>query len=253
MFELGLVTEAIVVCFCIGLSAYTQSTLGFGYAVLLVPLLTLFIDPKSAIALTQLVGLGVSAISYAEYTPRTKIRSIVPIALAATIATPLGAWVLLAGSEQTILICVGFGIAISAMGTLIRSKMSTDTHKETMKLQILAGTISGLLRGSVSMPGPPVIIYQHWIGGGAEQIRSRMFAYMIAMALPTTMILLIMGVFSWQIIYYAAPGLLAVFVGNYISQKTRDLMTEQIFKSLSIALLIVSATVLIIRGFTGAN
>ena len=124
---------------------------------------------------------------------------------------------------------------------------------ETMKLQILAGTISGLLRGSVSMPGPPVIIYQHWIGGGADQIRSRMFAYMIAMALPTTIILLIMGVFSWQIIYYAVPGLLAVFAGNYISQKTRNLMTEQIFKSLSIALLIVSATVLIIRGFTGTN
>jgi uncharacterized membrane protein YfcA len=103
------------------------------------------------------------------------------------------------------------------------------------------------------MPGPPVIIYQHWVGGGSDQIRSRMFAYMIAMALPTTIILLIMGVFSWQIIYYAVPGLLAVFVGNYISQKTRDLMTEQIFKSLTIALLIASATVLIIRGFTGTN
>ena len=74
MFELNLVAEAVVVCFCIGLSAYTQSTLGFGYAVLLVPLLTLFIDPKSAIALTQLVGLGVSAISYAEYTPLSLIH-----------------------------------------------------------------------------------------------------------------------------------------------------------------------------------
>ena len=53
MFELNPIMEFVIVMICIGGAAFAQSTLGFGYAVLLVPVLTLFLDARSAIALTN--------------------------------------------------------------------------------------------------------------------------------------------------------------------------------------------------------
>ena len=250
MFELNPIMEFVIVMICIGGAAFAQSTLGFGYAVLLVPVLTLFLDARSAIALTQLIGLAVSVTSYVEYRPRTKIRSVSLIAITAVITTPVGAWVLLQGSEQLILICVGLGIGITALGNYLRSQMSTTPHAEFWAFQVTAGFFSGLLRGSVSMPGPPVIIYQHWIGGGAENIRSRMFAYMLAMAVPTTLLLLIMGVFTAQTLIYTIPGVVAVIIGNYISQRVRPHMSESLFKFCSMLLLLVSASALIVRSIT---
>ena len=94
MFELNPIMEFVIVMICIGGAAFAQSTLGFGYAGLLVPVLTLFLDARSAIALTQLIGLAVSVTSYVEYRPRTKIRSVSLIAITAVITTPVGAWVL---------------------------------------------------------------------------------------------------------------------------------------------------------------
>ena len=235
---------------CIAGAAFAQSTLGFGYAVLLVPVLTIFIDARAAIALTQLIGLAVSLTSYIEYRPRTDVRSVFFIAITAVMTTPIGAWVLLNGSEQFILVCVGLGIGITALGNYIRSRMSDTPHAEFWALQIIAGFFSGLLRGSVSMPGPPVIIYQHWIGGGAENIRSRMFAYMLAMAIPTTLLLLLMGVFTRQTLTYAIPGVLAVIAGNYISRLVRPHMSENLFKLCSTLLLLLSASALIIKSLT---
>jgi len=93
------------------------------------------------------------------------------------------------------------------------------------------------MRGAVSMGGPPVILYQHWIGGGAAAIRSKMFAYFFWGGIPTVLLAIASGVIdadAWRYVLSASIGLPA---GVFAGRSLRPRIGGVLFGRLSMALL----------------
>lgn len=96
------------------------------------------------------------------------------------------------------------------------------------------------MRGSVGMPGPPVLVYQHFLGGSAEQIRSEMFAYMLLFSGPATLIAAFAGVFTRDVLGLAVVGVVGVAAGVGLAAFARPLVSERWFGFITAGVLVLA-------------
>jgi len=94
-----------------------------------------------------------------------------------------------------------------------------------------------VIRGATSMGGPPIVLYQHWIGGGAERIRGRLFAYFFWIGIPATLIIIPSGLFTRDVLRDTALAIPALVVGLVGGRLIRPHIAEHWFGRLSMLLL----------------
>ncbi len=76
------------------LAALLQTTSGFGFALLAMPLVALVIGVKAAAPLVALVGFTLYAVNLARYRRSFDWQVLLPLAVAAALGVPLGVWAL---------------------------------------------------------------------------------------------------------------------------------------------------------------
>lgn len=235
--ELALIV--LFACF----AAFVQSAIGFGYSLVFVPLAALLIVPSDAVGASLVSGTVISIFLYAEHTPREPMRPMIPMALAATATVPLGLWLLVVANEEFLHLLLSVAVLASAVINLTQRHGGPGEHQgeprrpERFSWQVAVGAASGVMRGAVSMSGPPVILYQHWIGGTAGSIRSRMFAFFVWTGIPAVIIAAVGGVFRSEVWYYALAASFALPAGVFLGRLTRHRMSDLTFSRLSMALL----------------
>ncbi|MDA1241442.1 MAG: hypothetical protein O2798_11480, partial [Chloroflexi bacterium] len=109
--------------------------------------------------------------------------------------------------------------------------------------QTLVGVVGGIIRGAVSMGGPPIVLYQHWIGGGALLIRGKLFAYFFWVGVPATLMAVPTGVFGGPVMKGALLALPALAVGIVIGRLVRPSLSEAWFRRSSMIMLALTAAV----------
>jgi uncharacterized membrane protein YfcA len=228
------------------LASVAQALFGFGFALVLVPLAAFVVDPRTAVAtsivLSAIVALGV----YAELRPREPLGRVVPLAVAALSGFPLGLALLIRMDETALRILVGVAVAAGAAVNLRRAGAPHPERPNRVPLMVVVGLLAGLLSGTTSMGGPPVVLYQHWVGGGPDAIRRRLFAYFALMGVATIPLALASGVLTLDVTGYVLAGLPAIAVGIVLGRGLRPHLSERWFRRLSMALLAVTASTAVI-------
>lgn len=228
------------------LAAAIQAIVGFGYSLLFAPVAALFILPSDAVGTSIVTGASISVVLYAEHTPRAPLRPIAPMVLAALLAAPAGLWLLVAANEDILHILIGIGILVSAGINLRQHDAPHEARPDRIPLQLGVGVLSGLMRGAVSLPGPPVILYQHWVGGSGHCIRSQMFAFFVWTGIPTVGMGLLGGVFGPDVWRYAFAAGLGIPLGILAGRLMRGRTTDIVFSRLSMLLLAGTSVIAIV-------
>jgi hypothetical protein len=229
--------EYVAVVLIAAFAAFVQASVGFGYALVFAPAAAFLIAPSEAIAVSIASSAAVNTLLYVEYRPRTNLRAVWPLVVASIVATPLGLRALIAADEELLRLLIATGVFLSAAVNLRHPSRHGPPREERLSLQLLVGGLGGAIRGAVSMGGPPVILYQHWIGGGAAAIRSKMFAFFFWGGFPAVALAIASGVLdsdSWPYVLAASVGLPA---GIYVGRGLRPRISEVLFGRLSMALL----------------
>ena len=220
------------------LGTMIQSGLGFGFGLFFVPVAALFVAPREAVAVSLLLATVVSAGMYAEARPRTGLRAIWPLVAGAIIGSPLGLLVLLRADESVLRLLVAAAVLVSAIANLTAGRGHTHhARPDPLLRQGLVGVVGGVIRGATSMGGPPIVLYQHWIGGGAERIRGRLFAYFFWVGVPATLIIVPSGLFTRDVLRDTVLALPALVVGLVGGRLLRPHIAEHWFGRLSMLLL----------------
>lgn len=220
------------------LGTLIQSGLGFGFGLFFVPVAALFVPPREAVAVSLLLGMAVSSGMYAEARPRTGLRAIWPLVVGAVVGTPIGLLVLLRADDTALRFVVAAAVFISAVVNLVAGKGHThEARPDPVVRQGLVGIVGGVIRGATSMGGPPIVLYQHWIGGGAERIRGRLFAYFFWVGIPATLIVAPSGLFTRQVLRDFAFAVPMLVVGLAVGRQMRPHVPEAWFGRLSMLLL----------------
>jgi uncharacterized membrane protein YfcA len=137
-------------------AAFVQSLSGFGFAVIIMPLLSLMVGLQVAAPMVALTGLTVYSINLVRYRRAVDYKELLRLGIAAALGVPLGVWVLTNVDESVVMRIMGFMLVTYAVYALVRPKAKWVLSRSWA---YPAGFLAGCLAGAYNVPGPPVIVY----------------------------------------------------------------------------------------------
>jgi uncharacterized membrane protein YfcA len=147
---------SLLIVLIVFFAIFTESFVGFGLALVSMPLLAFIVDLKFAAPLVALVGLTAELILLMYYRAAINLNAVRRLVLASLVGIPAGVAVLKHVDEQIILpllgvILTGYGLYALSMPRL--PALSNSNWANGL------GFVAGLLGGAYNTPSPPVIIY----------------------------------------------------------------------------------------------
>jgi uncharacterized protein len=174
------VSSIVIALMVLFLAALTKSTLGFGDALVAMPLLTLTLDVQTAASVVGLLGACVSLLMLIKGWRQVDLRTTWRLTLAALISIPFGVWGLTQLPEVWMKTALGVLLILVGLYNL--------THPKIRPLQedywaYGFGFVAGLLGGAYTISGPPVIIYGTTKGWSPEQFRATLQSFFLPVSL----------------------------------------------------------------------
>ncbi len=231
--------ELAAVCGAVFLAAGAQQLSGFGYALLAVPLLSLVIGTKDAVALASLSGLagtGLMALRLRHRTDRPVVRRLL---LGAFVGMPLGIVVLrrvpAAPLQVALSVVVLAAVALLASGFRLRS--------ESPRTEVGAGFVSGMINTSIGVGGPPVVLVLQAAEHEQHTFRATTVSYFLVSNLVALPLFFASGVVSdstWAAGILAVP---AALLGTLAFERVAYRVRAEQFRVLVLTLLVAAAAV----------
>ena len=155
-----------------------RSTLGFGEALIAVPLLSVCLPVTVAAPLAVLISTVIAAVIVVQDWQHVEFRSAMGLILAALPGIPLGVLLLARGNEHTVK-CV-LGVLIVAFSLYSLTARTTFHLPQDHRGWLLGcGFFSGVLGGAYGMNGPPLAIYGAMRKWSPQHFRATLQGYFL--------------------------------------------------------------------------
>jgi uncharacterized membrane protein YfcA len=225
-------------------AAFVRSAVGFGDAVVAMPLLAMAVGLKTASPLVAFVGPTISLLILAKSWRKVEFKTAGRLIAATLLGIPVGIYGLARLPEAPLKIALGVIILIYGVFGLVRPQAKLKNEKAWMPWAL--GASAGILGGAYNTNGPPVVAYGMLRGWPPESFRATLQGYF----LPTGLAILaghgLAGLWTGTVLklfVYSLPAIaLGVLLGGLLHKK----LTHEIFaKLVYIALAIMGAAMLL--------
>ena len=177
---MSLGSDAILVPAILFLATLIRSALGFGEALVAVPLLAFLIPIKVAAPVAVMVSVTVAFIVVVQDWRKVHARSAVRLVLPTILGIPLGLALLRVGAEPV----VKGVLAASIIGFSVYALLSGKHRQWTDdRFAWLFGFGAGVLGGAYGMNGPPLVIYGSLRGWSPQHFRATLQGYFLPASL----------------------------------------------------------------------
>lgn len=214
-----------------------QAISGFGFALIAVPLLSLFIDPRVAVVLATFVGAFSStfqAIVDRRYVDKNLVRRLV---LSAYVGMPFGLGVFILVSEDTLRVIVGVVVLLAAV-FLIKGFTVLDSTK---KYDWIMGAVSGLLATSTSTNGPPLVFLMQAKKMNPQSFRASINVVFSFSSFGAIVLFIASGNVSLSDVTGIVISIPMLLLGLFVGFRLRSRINPEQFRILVFVLLITSA------------
>jgi uncharacterized membrane protein YfcA len=185
-----LTTTGIALLVAFGaLGAFVQAVTGFGGALVLAPVVFATMRPSQAVLLSALLGLVQSAVLLVRNRDAVLVRELRPLLLFAVPGLAAGVVVLRVASAPVLQVAVGLSVIAA---TLARRMLAPGTPT-SQSAAGPAGFLAGLLTTSVTVNGPPLVLYLSGRRATAAQMRGTLSAAFIGLDAATLVALAVGG------------------------------------------------------------
>ena len=146
----------VLIATIVFLAAFVQTLSGFGFALIVMPLITIVIGLRTAAPLVALAGLTLYTINLIRYRQAVNVKEVLRLGAASALGIPVGIWALTNVNESIIKPLLGLILIAYAVYALVRPAVPRlHSHHWVYP----AGFVAGCLGGAYNTPGPPVIVY----------------------------------------------------------------------------------------------
>jgi uncharacterized membrane protein YfcA len=213
------VITLIVVVVIFG-ATLTRSALGFGEALIAVPLLAFVLPVKVAAPIAVLVSITVAAVVVAQDWRHVHLRSAIQLVLSSLIGIPIGLFLLRSVSEPVVKGALGVLVA----GFAVFALRSRDSYELTDdRLAWLFGVGAGVLGGAYGMNGPPLVVYGAMRRWSPEHFRATLQGYFLPASVVGMMGYWATGLWTPSVDRYyllsLPTALLAIALGRVINRR----------------------------------
>ncbi|MFC1555773.1 sulfite exporter TauE/SafE family protein [candidate division KSB1 bacterium] len=217
------------------LGSLVQGTAGLGFALLSVPIMIYFFPPQSTMPILLILGTLVNTIILYDSRKHLTFRSMVRVSIIGVLSTPLGTLLLLQLDADSFKIFIGAAVFLIALLMLFGFSKKIQNEKRAV---LPIGFASGILQGSLTMCGPPVIFFLVNQGVEKQAFRANFAAFIMVMNISAALNYSIGGLFTAEVFGVAFWLFPAVIAGGLIGIWLSRRVNEIVFKK--IALIIVT-------------
>lgn len=216
---------------------------GFGFALVSVPMLLLVYEPAVVIAVNAALSIFTTATVAFDGRRDVEPRSVawlIPFALVGLVA---GVEVLRAANPEYIRVAVGIVVVVSAV-LLFRGARLPGT--DSRWADGVAGSVSGVLATTTGISGPPVILLLASRGLAKRVFRANISLYFVFTSGASLVALSLRGLVEPGHLLLAALLVPAAFVGKVAGTALMHRFSEAAFRSLTLALILLTGSVAIV-------
>lgn len=225
---------------------FVKTVTGFGSAIICAPLFAFFLSPQATVTIIIVNSVMQGVIMVIRLKKYIRFTSIIWLLLFGTIGRPMGVLVLMILPVTTLKVMTGLVIVTSSIAL---ASGKTIKIKRKRFAQSVAGLCSGLLGGSTSVSGPPVILFlQNW-GLKKNDFRGTTTGFFLITDFVQCVFLAMAGMFTPQVIRISVAVIPAIIVGFVLGELVQSYINEDLFKKIVIIFLGFTGTYLVIRQF----
>lgn len=208
-------------------AAFIRGLTGFGFGILLVPILALAMSPVEAVLAINIMA-GLLAFSEIRFILREAERSALTISVLVVVATAPGLILLDATPQDLARLLIAL-VALSAFVAILLPRRAA--HQPGPVTTGLTGLSAGVLTGFAAMPGPPVVPYYV----GREIPRTTAKASMIGIfgvaALAGVGSGAAIGVLEWRTLILGVALFPLVVLGNWLGSLAFGKISDPVWRT----------------------
>jgi uncharacterized membrane protein YfcA len=231
----------IYVIAVIFIATLIRSTLGFGEALVAVPLLALRMPVTVAAPLAVLVSILVAGMIVARDWRKVELRAASWLIVSALCGIPLGLMIIARGNDQIVKGILGVIIGgFSIYSLTVRRRLHLE--EDHLSWLLGAGFCSGILGGAYGMNGPPLAVYGALRRWSPQHFRATLQGYFLPVSVAGMCGYAAIGLWTAEATRYfllSVPGAVgAIFIGRLINDRLRD---ESFFRGVYVGLIVIGA------------
>lgn len=231
--------------------ASIQAATGFGFALVLSPALFAVLDPTEAVATLLALGLVLNVFVLIEDGGHADWRRIAPMLLAALPGLVAGLLLLQALSKEVLQISVGLAV-IGAAALQISARRAANGRAHPSELPgaagLAAGFLSGVLTTSISVSGPPIVLWLEGKGVSPGEFRATLAASFLALNLAGGAIVVIAGGTGAVRLDVVFALLALAVVGHVLGSRAHRRLAGPRFRAVALGLVACTGVASLVAG-----
>ena len=225
------------------IATLTRSTLGFGDALVAMPLLTLTVGIHIAVPVVALMGVTIGLVIAINNWRDIDFAAAWQLVLASALGVPIGLLLLWTAPEAWVKGILGILLILFSIYALTRPALP---QIEAQHWAYSLGFISGILGGAYNINGPPIVIYGTLRRWSPASFRVTLQGYFVPSFFFIALGHGITGLWTPDVVQLYLAALPLIFIAIYFGGKlNRRIPVERFTRLLHIALIVLGALLLI--------
>lgn len=215
-----------VIAFCAG---FIQGLSGFGSVLLSLPLMTLFLDIKTAVPVVALFGVSLTTFLLIQLRHHWDWKKVYPLCLGAIPGIPMGVLFLSRTDGRFIQWVVGAVLVAYAIYGLFLRPTATKMGRAWA---YTFGFAAGFLGGAIGASGPPVIVYTSLQPWTKDQIKVTLQGFFIVSGILVVLFQAMGGLVTGTVVWYFFTALPLLLIGSWCGSMLYGRIGEDSFRTI---------------------
>ena len=243
MFDVNILHALLLIPVGIG-AGFIQRVSGFGLGIFAMLFMPYLMPTGAAAAVSCIFSCGTSTYNGLKYRRDVNFRTLIPLLCAALAVIPLAVSLSAGVPEKQMKALLGVALIALSIYFLF---FSQKVHIRPTALNgVLFGGLGGFLNGLFSTGGPPVVLYLVHAAPDKMVYFATIQFYFAVTNIYSTVVRLMNGIITWDVVIYAAVGLVGCAIGDRLGVRVFDKLNGQRVKQVVYIGMIISGILMIV-------
>jgi uncharacterized membrane protein YfcA len=245
---LRFVTPYLLVVGILFVSTLTRSTLGFGDALIAMPLLVMTVGVQTATPLVAFMGFTIATSILSRDWRDVDIKAAWRLIVSSLVGIPVGIILLKGAPEGLVKAILGALLVLFGLYNLVTPRLPT---LQWQGFAYLFGFVAGILGGAYNVNGPPIVIYSALRRWPPERFRVTLQGYFF----PSGLMLLgshaLAGLWTPDVLRFYGYSLPSILLAVVLGGKLNRSIPQGRFERVVHGFLVLIGTYLLMQGMVG--
>ncbi len=218
------------------LAVFVQSSIGFGLALVAMPLAVELLGLQIAAPLVALIATTAEFFVLLYYRHAINLRVVARITIAAIVGIPLGVYIL--SRADPAVVTTALGILLVGYGLYALSNLKLP-ELASRGWAYLFGFTAGILAGAYNTSGPPVVVYGNCRRWTPDVFKSNLQGFFVVNGLVVILTHALTGNYTtavWQEFLWSLPGMAVGLLAGFVLSKR---INPDLFRKIVLVMLII--------------